>query len=201
MGNVSGGNGGRGGVNGGVRGKEGAFSAGMGGGNREPVQVDSGSAAVGGGDGGDADDMTDGSSCGGVEQGTSEEGDLECAARSRGGGRGMSTHGAMLPKPPGRGADDAASAGTAGISDRMIEGGSPARDGAGGGSLEGSVNAQAMGDGDGSAEGWASVARGQESGARMRGKSTEATGSTGVSPMQKRNRRELKVGHLGGLRS
>eukprot|EP00904_Undaria_pinnatifida_P008262 jgi/Undpi1/4566/HiC_scaffold_18.g07920.m1 len=85
-----------------------------------------------------------------------------------------SSRGALLPTPPSRGADGtgaaAAAAAAAGV------GGSSGSGGGGGGR-------------------WGSVPSGEHlvDNDRLRGKSIEAKGSTGVSPMQKRNRRELKL--------
>lgn len=84
-----------------------------------------------------------------------------------------STHGPLLPTPPGRGAGGTALS-VATATAAVVGGGS------------------GLGGGGG---GWGSVPSGEGvvEEERLRGKSIEAKGSTGVSPMQKRNRRELKV--------
>eukprot|EP00752_Nemacystus_decipiens_P003701 g3410.t1 len=107
--------------------------------------------------------------------------------------------GALPTPPPARGPADAAAPGTGAVIDRRAGGGaggaSPPADAAavppaGGGLMVGSpargVKPPAAGGGGG---GGAL----EDPGSRLRGKSVEAKGSTGVSPMQKRNRRELKL--------
>lgn len=120
----------------------------------------------------------------------------------RGGDSGgdSGTPGGMLPVPPARSAGTGA---RSAVVDRRSAGSAPVRSaaaavaerspGGSGGSPERAIKPPAVGGGEGG--GGSGVGGVEETGSsRFKGKSVEAHGSTGVSPMQKRNRRELKVG-------
>lgn len=116
----------------------------------------------------------------GVDGGRGGVGSLPTPPPARGGTAAEAAPGAGVAVIDRRGGTGACASSAAGVpSAGMITAGSPAREvkppvaggggvGAGGDALEGP-------------------------GSRLKGKSVEAKGSTGVSPMQKRNRRELKV--------
>lgn len=161
-----------------------------------PEEVDGGgSPATVGGDG---LRVTEGSMTSGGAAGASAvpPGSLAMSGGSEGAAVGGGSGGA-LPTPPARGVD-AAPEGVGAVTDRRAAAAAAASlsaVAAAGSAIAGSpargVRPPTAGAGGVGGDGGGGAL--EDPGSRLKGKSVEAKGSTGVSPMPKRNRRELKV--------